>query len=520
MQIERTKNTIRNTIWGFINKLVMLVFPFIIRTVIIYILGINYTGLGSLFNSIISVLSLAEFGVSSAIVYSMYAPIARDDENKICALMKLYRIIYFVIGLFVLVIGICLMPLIPMIIKSDIPSNINIYALYGIYLSNSVASYWLFAYKNCLLDAFQRIDINVKVSTVVNLIMYGLEIALLVAFRDYYYYALCLPVTSILINIITARFVDKMFPQFTPKGVVTRKELKELFFQVAGLLAQKLAFTSRNALDSIIISAYLGLAIVGIYNNYFMVLNSVTALLAILYTAMLAGIGNSIAKETEEKNYQDFRKFNFLYMWISGWATICIYVLVQPFMKLWVGKELVFAESIVFLLSLYFYNMKMTDMVGVYVSTSGIWWKCKYIYIIETISNLVLNIGLGYIWGVYGVIIATIISVLFVDFIGTGIILYKNLFSKYKFGELIKDDLLYFLMTMLVMIILKVIAGVFEIKIKNEMALFAINFVLCIFIPNILFYLVLSKTSIGKNAISWIMTRILKRESKLDILSD
>ena len=511
MRIERTKNTFRNTIWGFINKLIMLVFPFVIRTVIIYILGINYTGLSSLFNSILSVLSLAELGVSSAIVYSMYAPIAENDESKICALMKLYRRVYFFIGLFVLVVGLIILPFIPAIIKSNTPNNINVYLLYGIYLINSVSSYWLFAYKNCLLDAFQRVDISVKVSTIVNLIMYGLEIAALLITKNYYYYAICLPITSIMVNVITAKCVDRMFPQYIPNGTVSKEELKSIFLQVIGLMAQKLAFISRNAFDSIIISAYLGLVVVGIYNNYFMVLNSVTALLAILYTAMLAGIGNSMAKESVTKNYSDFRRFNFLYMWIAGWSTICIYVLVQPFMNVWVGNQFTFSEEIVFLLSVYFFAMKLTDMLGVYVSTSGTWWKCKKVYVMEAITNLALNVGLGYYFGVVGIVIATIISVIFVDFLGVGIVLYRSVFSEYRFKELIFDDLLFCVITLLAMFIQRIIYEVDSSFINNSYVLIIVNLALCMLIPNVIYLIIYSQTKLGRESITWMKKKFLDK---------
>lgn len=91
MKIERTKNTISGSIWGIINQFVMLIFPFVIRTCILKILGTQYVGIGSLFTSILSVLSLAELGVGSAIIYSMYQPIAENDEKKIHALLKLYK---------------------------------------------------------------------------------------------------------------------------------------------------------------------------------------------------------------------------------------------------------------------------------------------------------------------------------------------------------------------------------------------------------------------------------------------
>ena len=147
MIINRTKNTIWNILWGVLNKIINIVLPFISRTVVIYILGSEYIGLSSLFTSILQVLNLAELGVSSAIVFSMYKPIAEDDDKTICALMNLYRKLYRIIGCIILAIGIMLMPFLDHFIKGTYPGDINIYILYLLYLSNTVIGYFIFAYK-------------------------------------------------------------------------------------------------------------------------------------------------------------------------------------------------------------------------------------------------------------------------------------------------------------------------------------------------------------------------------------
>ena len=97
MRITRTKNTVRNITFGFVNRIINIILPFFSRTAILYIMGTKYLGLNSLFTSILSFLSLAELGVGAAIVYSMSKQIAEDDEDTICALLNLYRRIYDII---------------------------------------------------------------------------------------------------------------------------------------------------------------------------------------------------------------------------------------------------------------------------------------------------------------------------------------------------------------------------------------------------------------------------------------
>ena len=186
MKLERTKNTGRNIVYGTTLKLYQIVVPFLIRTAMIYCLGIQYVGISSLFVSILQVLNLMELGVGSAMVFSMYKPIAQDDTETICALMRLYRLYYRVIGLAILVIGVILVPFLPHLIKDDLPSDVNLYVLYLLNLAATVASYWLFAYKNCLLAAYQRNDITSKIGMAISTIEYGLELLVIVFFKNYY----------------------------------------------------------------------------------------------------------------------------------------------------------------------------------------------------------------------------------------------------------------------------------------------------------------------------------------------
>lgn len=513
MRISRIKNTIRNSIWGFINQGIMLIFPFIIRTYIINTLGTKYIGLNGLFTSILSVLSLAELGFGNAVVYSTYKPIANNDNEKICALMKLYKDVYEKIGWSVLVLGLALIPCIPYFIKDSIPDNINIYMLYAIYLFNAVVSYWMFAYKNCLLTAFQRNDIATKITLIVRTFFYFLQIIILCLFANYYIYLMCMPASNIAINLITARIVDTIYPEFRSYGEVSKEEKNGIRKQVIGLLAQRLAHLSRNSLDNIIISAFLGLTYVAIYGNYFYIINSVTTILAIFFTSMQAGIGNSIVKETIEKNYNDLQKINFLYMWIAGWCTTCIAILTQPFMEVWVGKHLLFPIGIVFILAFYFYTMKMTDPVGAYIGATGLWWKCKYTYLLETMVNLLLNIILGYLWGVIGIIIATMISVLFVNYVSTVYVLFKNYFKNIKMSKYFYTNIFYFIVTIVVVVLSYYIINYIYIRIFNNinsLLEFGIKLFACLIIPNILYFGIYSHTNIYKVTKRWIINKKIR----------
>ena len=237
---SRTKNATRNIIWGMLNKFASLVFPFILRTTIIHMLGSEYLGLNSLFTSVLNVLSLAELGFGSAMVYSMYKPIVENDSKTICALLNLYKKIYRRIGIIILFLGLLLLPFISYFINGDVPTDINIYQLYLIYLGNTVASYFLFAYRTSLLSAHQRSDILSKVSTLFTVLRSLLQFILLLAFKNYYLYAVQLLICTCLINIVDARIAAKMYPYYYCKGEIDNNLAKTIKSKVFALLSVKI----------------------------------------------------------------------------------------------------------------------------------------------------------------------------------------------------------------------------------------------------------------------------------------
>lgn len=497
--MSRTENTVRNIIWGMLNKVIILLFPFIIRTVIIRQLGSEYLGLSSLFTSLLQVLSLAELGFSSAVVFSLYKPIAEKDKKTICALMNLYKKIYRIIGLIILILGLCVMPFISYLIKGTYPTDINIYLLYFIYLINTVITYFLFAYKSSLLVAHQRNDIISNISSITRILEYILQIYILWMYKNYYMYMVITIFSTIINNFMVAYCVNKKYPDYKSYGVVDDEEKRLIRKRVFGLMIQKVCKASRNSLDSIFLSAFLGLNIVAMYNNYFMILSAITGILIIFITSMTASIGNSIAVESVEKNYSDLKKFNFIYMWISGFCTVCLLCLYQPFMKIWMGEQYLFSMGIVICFCLYFYSLKVGDIISAYTQASGIWWEGRYKAIIETVINIVLNYFLGKTFGVYGILLATIISLSTVGFIYGTSIVFRNYFKNISKKEYYLYHLLYFIITVIIATITFVCCEF--VKYEGILGL-CIKLLICIIVPNLLYILVYYKTKIFKESIT------------------
>lgn len=493
MKIERTKNASRNIIWGTISKIISLLLPFVSRTVIIYKLGIDYVGLGSLFNSILQVLSLAELGIGGALVFSMYKPIAEDDDKTICALLNLYRNCYRIIGLIILVIGIIILPFLPFLIKGDVPADINLYVLYGIYLFNNVIGYFMAAYKQSIFTATQRVDIISKITLLLSIISNISQIILLIMFSNYYVYVIVIPVITCTNNLVLAHLAKKYFPQYKCVGKIGNTELAVIKKKIGGAVFQKIGNIILTSVDTIVISAFLGLKILGIYNGYYYVITALLGFLSVITQAIIPSIGNSIVENDSEKVYFDFKKFHFIYIWIVSWWSCALICLYQPFIRLWQGEENMLPFGIAVCLGIYFFTYKLGDICWAYREAIGLWWEGKFGPLISSIVNLTLNIILVRKIGIYGIVISTIISIVLITMPYGGYILYKHYFKTQKFRSYILRNIFYFLIMCVVSTLTYFICSLLSFEGVIELA---VKTIICMLVPNVLLLLIYFKYSV------------------------
>ena len=432
MSSSRTKNASRNIFFGMLNTITRLILPFITRTVIIHYLGMKYLGLGSFFSSLLQVLSITEAGIGGALVYKMYEPMAQGNDELVCALLAFYRKCYRIIGIIVMTIGIGTLPFLKYLIKSDIPSDVNIYVLYLINLSNTVIGYFLFAYKGSILAASQRNDVMSRVGIGLYIFQVIMQIIFVVVFKNYYLYMLVTPAMAILSNLFTSYVVDHMYPQYTCKGKLDKKVLYSLKQQVGGLIFQKIGTIILFNVDTIVISASLGLLILAKYNNYYYILTSLTGVLTVITSSIIPSVGNSLVTKEKKDLLCDLKKFTFCYVAICSWFASCYLSLVQPFIELWIGKENQFSMTTVILIAVYLYTLKMNDIVWVYREAGGLWWEGKFVPAVAAAVNLAFNLILVNMIGLPGIVISTIISMIVVYFPWGSYILFNCFFESKK----------------------------------------------------------------------------------------
>jgi len=410
MRINIVKNASRNIVFSIMKKMYMIILSFVMRTVMIYMLGIEYAGLNGLFTSILNMLNLAELGLGTAIVFSMYKPIAENAHQEICELLQEYKRCYKVIGLVILGLGLTLLPFLDRLISGEIPKDINIYVLYLLNLFTTVCSYFFFSYKSSLFTAFQRSDVVSKVDILINTIKSTAQILVLFLMRNYYLFLIVGLGSVLLKNLLVYRLSGKVFPEYVPQGSLDSERRKSIFTHVKALFLSKVGGVVVNSVDSLVISAVLGITVLGVYQNYYYILSSVSSVIVTLYFSCIAGIGNKLVLEGKNKTYESFEHLSFGLLWICGICCSCFLGLFQPFIRIWVGEAMLLEYGMVILFCVFFYTFQMMGLCGAYEDAAGIWHYDRFRPLLEALLNLVLNLILVQIIGLYGILLSTIIS--------------------------------------------------------------------------------------------------------------
>ncbi len=432
MKLTVAKNTMRNTMWGAIYRMIALIGPFVIKTIIIKEIGMAYSGLNTLFNSILTVLNLANLGFSSSLVYTMYDAVAREDNEAICAMINFFRKVYRLIGYVILGMGLLVMPFLPRLVGNECPPDANLYVMWGLYLSATVLDYTLYGYVNAIFSAYQREDTRLKIMTVRYIIQYALEIVLLVVFKNYYLYLLTLPLMVIPNSIANYRAAKKQYPQIRCAGTPSKELRRSVYHRVKTLFGHSVGNTLLVNVDSIIISAFLGLSVQALYSNYFYILTAVNGLIEIITNGCRAGIGNKLIVESEDDNHKLFLGMTYGWVALVGFCSVCMLCLFQPFVGgIWIGSEGLMDQTFVIFMALFFYTWMFRIMQLTYRDAAGLWTKDWLKPYVSMVIKLVFSVSLVILTkNIIGVLIPTIFVLAFVYSPWEANVLYKHLFHR------------------------------------------------------------------------------------------
>ncbi len=459
----RVKLAARNIAFGYISNIITGLLGFILRTVIIQQLGDTLNGVNDLYTNILSVLSMAELGIGTALNYSLYAPVARKDYDKIKSYMMLYKKAYITIGCAIALIGTGVAPFLPYLVS--MPEGIEIAVrdltlYYFIFLFNTVSTYFV-AYKYSLVNAEQKNYIQTNVITLTKIITVAVQILVIFMTQDFLWYLISAAVIELLQKIFVSRYLDRLYPYLKDKSRAVKKLAKEetgtIVTKTKALMMHKIGDVARLQTDSMIISSFIDVNVSGFVGNYNLVISFVSNFVNIIFNSVMTSFGNLIATESKEKQYGMFQVYRFAACWIYGFSAVGFFILLTPFVRLWLGEEdklLGTAVTAWILIDYYFKGDRI--VLSNFKTAAGIFEQDKYLPLIQGLVNLVVSIALVQHIGLAGVFIGTVVSGLIANLVRPFII-YRVCFDRKVTGYF--TDLLKYLAVMAVTLILSAATG-------------------------------------------------------------
>lgn len=510
--MSRIENTSKNFAFSLIATIVTAITSFISRTVFIKTIGVAYLGANSLFTNILAMLSLTELGLGTAIAYSLYAPLAKRDTETIKSLMLFYKKAYRIIALVILALGLILIPFLDYLIKD--PGDIqHIPFIYLVFLYNTVVSY-LFTYKTTLLVADQRGYILTNMTTVINIVSVAIQIFALLLFRNYFVYL----ILGAIINTTQWYWVNKRiykaYPYLNDKNIapLAQNERKTIATNVKAMVFHKFGELCINQTDNIIISSFISITAVGLYNNYYMIIGIINKFAQSIFGAATASLGNLIATESKEKRYEVFKRYNFLGFWVFGWTGICLYELLTPFVHLWLGDDFIIDNLTLSLVMLNYYLVGMRVTIGNVKMASGLYAQDQWVPVVQALINLVVSIVAAIHMGLAGVFLGTVASGLAIPCWYRPIIVYKYTFER-SAKEYFATYLKYFIIVILNLGIVKITdTFLVDSVISNVYLAFLFKMFVCAIVPNVVICLVFWQSDEFKYLLNLVKSIVYRRK--------
>ncbi len=441
----RIQKAEKNIIFGYISNLVILLVNFVQRTVFIYVLGKTLLGVNGVYTDVLSVLSLTELGIGTALNYSLYKPVAERNYEKIKSYMRFYRKAYLTIAGVIAALGIAISPFLKYILKN--PGNLSVKELtlyYYLFLFNTVISYFV-TYKYSLVNAEQKNYIQTNINMLTKLVTATVQIGVLLLFRNFLFYLLAQSAVELLQKIFVTVYLNRQYPYLLDKDVepLTAEETQVVATKTRALICHKIGDVARLQTDKIIISSFVNVDTSAVVDNYVYIITYVGNFVNIIFDSVISGFGNLVATESRERQYLLFKVYRFFACWLFGFGAVGFFHLLTPLIGgVWLHDESwTLPQITVTLLVMDFYLKGGRTVLLNFKIASGLFEQDRYLPLVQGALNLVVSVLLVLKIGVTGVYVGTLVSGILANLIRPGII-YRVCFDR-KPWAYFRDSLKY-----------------------------------------------------------------------------
>lgn len=429
MKTNRLKNSVFNGLSNVIVNLSSTLLAFIVRTIFIKTLGKELLGLDGLFTNILSLLSLAELGFSTAISFSLYEPLAKKNYQKVNQIVIYLKKIYRFIALTILLMGLTLVPFLPFIVKNYTVDS-SIYIIYLLYLANTSFSY-LLSYSSVLIEADQKNYQLTHLRLGFDFFTYALQGIALLIYKNFILYLVIQFIIRFIQRIVTNNFIKKRYSNLDFKNnlPMDEKDKKEIKTNIKGIIFHRVGDYAVNSTDNILISSIIGIATTGIYSNYLAITSIFKNLMSTILSATTSSLGNLNVTENEKTTHNVFNLLNFLSLFLTGILVVGIYCCINDFITIWAGESYVLNTICTIMICINLYLACILFPVDAIKNSTGLYYIDRYVPILQAIINLVVSILLGKKIGLLGILLGTTISSILTVSITKPYIIYKYVFK-------------------------------------------------------------------------------------------
>ena len=427
--MSRLEKSSKNIVFSLLNTILSSVLGLVARTFFIQILGAQYLGLSGLLMNVLGFLSISDLGISTAIGFSLYKPLAERDFKTVSSLMSLYRKAYRIIGIIVAASGIGLFFFLDFFVPKEQQPEGTTYAYFA-FLSSIAVSYF-FSYKSTLISSDNQAYRIVPIGAVGSIIQTALQIIFLFLTKSYVVYLSIQLLGSFVILVIQNRYITKLYKDvdFYSTDKISDSDKKTIKRNIGGLIIAKIGDYLVNSTDNLIITKLISLATTGVYSNYLLIRNLVNGYIATLFAALTAAMGNVVATESDERKEEIFNTMFFCSFFIYSFEAVCFMCLFNTFIgDVWIGNQYTFDAFTVAIIVLNNYLTGLRIPIITMKNAAGKYMEDSWVPFAFSAINLIASIVLANIMGVAGVFLGTIIgSVLTADWYRP-LIIYKTVF--------------------------------------------------------------------------------------------
>lgn len=431
------RKSLLNVSVAIVFKIVILVLSLLTRRFLIKLVGNDANGINSLYTSVIGFLAVADLGISSAINFCMYKPIAQNNKQKVASLYNLFKKVYRIIGLIILLLGLIVTPFIPYLAKGY-SADFNLYFTFLIMLISVVLTYFYSA-KMSLINAYKNNYISTTISSVAEIIRDCLQILVLFLFKSFELYLVCRIVAVTIQWILSDLYTKKHYKDIISTSNKVDNETKnEVVKNTKAMFMHKIGGLLVNTADSIIISAFVGVEILGKYSNYSTIVCSMVGVISLFFTPLTSIMGHlcsdgDIKKETKVFHFMYIVNFIIGIVFFLGY-----YAVIDSVIEICFGANLVMDKSIPIIITVNYFIQFLRQAELLFRDATGTFYNDRFKPIIEGTFNVILSIILVNFIGVLGVIVATIITNLLICHIVEPYVLFKYAYHQkpYKFYAL------------------------------------------------------------------------------------